>query len=860
MAASRSRKSSSRSKSSRAGAKDSLPRRIGRWVKRLFVFGLVCVFLGAAVAAGGYWYFDRNLPSVEALRTYQPAQVTKVECSDGTVCAEFFRERRTLVDLETLPPHVTQAFVAAEDGGFYSHNGVDWLGLVRAFVKGLRPGARMKGTSTISQQVCKNMLLSSERKVTRKIRELILTPRLEKALTKDQILGLYINQNYYGHGRYGIEEAALFYFGKHARELSVGEAASLAGTVQLPHRINPLTNMKRAKQRQRYVLEQMARNGFITVGVAEREMERPLVLAPKPAEPVGGYYTEEIRRLLVARYGNDAVLEGGLRVRIAMVPKLQALAERAVRHGLEEVDKRQGYRGAVGNIEPANWERLRPLLEARIEDAGRREDQAGAVVDLSALLKESAAGKGGSSEGPPVDPDAEAEDPLQRQADAVEVVPLENDSTLVGYVSAVDDKGKRATIDLVGQRAQVDFSTVAWARPRNVLKWTAEPKKISDVMKVGELVRVKVLEVPREKGAVKVTLHQIPEAQGGLVVIDPRTRHVVALVGGYDFARSSFNRATQAKRQPGSAFKPFIYGAALDSRDFTTISVINDAPEVIRDPWTGKTWKPQNYERDSYEGPMTMREAITASKNTVSVRLIQAVTPEVAIDFARRAGIRSDLPENLTLALGTGEVTMLDLTNGYATLHSQGRYAEPLLLLQVRDANGTILEEHHASFEERIPPATAYLVTSLMQSVVDLGTARAVQRLNRPAAGKTGTANENRDAWFAGYTTEFVSAAWVGFDDHGRLGRAETGGRAALPIWLQFMEGAHEGRPVRDFPIPAGLVFERIDPSTGLLAGEAVPGRIEPFLEGTAPTTQTLPPGQVNPEEFFLQEGRAGGF
>ena len=824
-------------------------------LRRLFVLGLVLLVAGAAVAAGGYWYFDRNLPSVDALRTYQPPQVTKVECGDGSMCAEFFRERRTLVALDTLPPHVTQAFVAAEDGDFYQHAGVDWPGLVRAFVKGLRPGARMRGTSTISQQVCKNMLLGNERKIARKIRELILTPRLEKALTKDQILGLYINQNYYGHGRYGIEEASLFYFGKRARDLSVGEAASLAGTVQLPHRINPLTNMTRAKSRQRYVLGQMARRGFITTGVAEREMERPLILAPAPAPSVGGYYTEEIRRTLVARYGEKAVLEGGLRVRIAMVPELQAAAERAVRAGLEAVDQRQGYAGPLGELSASGWQKLRPLLKQRIEDAGRRKQDAEPVIDLAALVGSELLAKEDAAAGAE-DPDVS--DPLQRQADAVSVVPLEQGLTVVAYVSKVNDKAKTAELDLVGREAKLSFSTVAWARKRGVTKWTPPPKALSEVLSAGHLVRVRVLSPPSRKGPVEVTLDQLPKVQGGLVAINPATRHVVALVGGYDFARSSFNRATQARRQPGSTLKPFLYGAALASGEFTTVSIVNDAPEAIRDPWTGKVWKPQNYEKDSYEGPMTVREALTASKNTVSVRLIQSVTPATAIDFARRAGIQTELPENLTLALGTGEVSMLELTNAFSTLHSLGRYADPLLLLQVRDASGTVLEEHQAAFEERLPPAAAYLTTSLMRSVVELGTAKAVQSLNRPAAGKTGTASEHRDAWFAGYTFDFVSAAWVGFDNHDRLGGGETGGRAALPIWLSFMDAAHKGKAIRDFPIPPGIVFAQIDPSTGLLAGDAVPGRSEPFLEGTAPTAMALPPGQVDPERFFLEDGAGG--
>jgi penicillin-binding protein 1A len=844
----------------------SLAARLGRLAKRLLLLGLAGVVLVLALAAGAYVYFDRDLPSVDALRSYQPPQVTKVTCADGSVCAEFFRERRTLVRIEDLPPHVKNAFLAAEDAAFYQHEGLDYVGMTRALVKALRPGSRLQGASTITQQVCKNLLLTSERKLGRKARELILTPRLEKALTKDQILNLYVNQIYFGNGRYGVEEAALFYFGKHAKDLSVGEAASLAGTVQLPHRINPLTNVVKAKKRQEYVLGQMARQGFVPAAVVERELKKPLTLAPRPPEPVGGYYAEEMRRTLIARYGEKAVLDGGLRVSIAMDPRLQRAAEKAVREGLEAVDRRQGYRGASGQLPLEEYQRVRGLLETRVAEAGKRQKDAQVVADLAHLAEPLPEGKVQEGAEEVRLPGAEEEaggEPLpsaeEVRARGVALRPLAEGMSLVAYVTQVDDRGKLARLDLVTRSAEMPFSSVTWARKRGVGKWTPEPKAVSDVVKVGDLVRVRVLAAPPAPAPLQVTLDQVPEVQGGLVVIDPASRAVVAMVGGYDFERSAFNRATQARRQPGSSFKPFLYGAALASGQFTPITVVNDAPEAIRDEWTGKVWKPQNYEKDSYEGPMTLREALTKSKNTVSVRLIQAVTPPVAIDFARRAGIRSELPQNLTLALGTGEVQMLEIANAYATLHSLGRHAEPLTLLSVRAADGKVLEEHQAAFTEALPPAAAFLATSLMQSVVEEGTATAVKSLHRAAAGKTGTASEYRDAWFSGYTADYVASAWVGFDSHESLGRGETGGKAALPIWLSFMQVAHEGKPARDFEVPSGVVFAQIDPSTGLLAGDAVPGRPEPFLDGTAPTAAALPPGQVDPSRLFLDEGRRGG-
>ncbi|XXF80242.1 PBP1A family penicillin-binding protein [Myxococcaceae bacterium GXIMD 01537] len=843
--------------------------RIWRWTKLLALVALGGILLAAVAVGVGYAYFSRDLPSVETLRTYQLPQVTKVSCADGKVCAEFFRERnrRTVVRIEDMPRHVRDAFLAAEDADFYKHEGIDFFGIVRAALKNSIPGTRKSGASTITQQVVKNMLLTPERSLSRKIREWILTPRVEEALTKDQILNLYVNQIYYGQDRYGIEEAALYYFGKHTRDLGIGEAAVLAGTPQSPHRINPVTNIVKAKARQRHVLNQMANQGFLPRHVVDAEMEKPIVLAPRPPEPAGPYYTEEIRRQLIARYGEKLVLEGGLRVDIALDPRLQRVADEAVRDGLEAVDRRQGYRGPLGAMEAARFDGLKKLVARRIEEAGRRQKDAEFVADLAPL----------ASAGPEPEPTSAADDGAEEQqrpdltrdedeseelppsadqelAGSVRLLPLKEDLRLAGYVTQVDDAKKIARVDLVGRTAEIPFASVTWARR----KGKAAPARMSDVLKPGDLVRVRVLKAPPAPALVEATLDQVPLAQGGLVVLNPENRHVVALVGGYDFRRSSFNRATQAKRQPGSSFKPFIYAAALGSGRFTPLSTVNDAPEAIRDPYTGKQWKPKNYD-GKFEGPMTLRQALTKSKNTVSVRLIEAITPATAIDFARRAGIRSAMPENLTLALGTGEVTMLEEANAYATLQANGRYAEPLMILRVMDAKGTVLEEHTPAFEETLPPAVAYLTVSLMRSVVEEGTATAVRQLNRPAAGKTGTTNESKDTWFSGFTADFVASAWVGFDDNSPLGSSETGGRAALPIWLDFMKAAHEGLPARDFEVPAGVVEVRIDPATGLLAGNAVPGRLEPFLEGTAPTQEAPPPGQANTTDFFLEDGRKRG-
>ncbi|MFO0596584.1 MAG: PBP1A family penicillin-binding protein [Myxococcaceae bacterium] len=832
--------------------------RLWKWIKRLLVLavlGVVAVVVACAVA---YAVYSRDLPNVEELHAWRPPQVTKVTCRDGSTCAEFYLQRRTWVDINTLPKHVRDAFLAAEDADFYSHQGLDYLGILRSAVKNLRPGGMKSGASTISQQTCRQLLLTQERTLARKIREWILTPRMEAALTKDEILNLYVNTIYFGHNRYGVEEASLFYFGKHAKDLSIGEAAVIAGTVQLPHRINPVTNIVKAKKRQRYVLGQLASHGFVPADVIAKELEKPIVLGPRPPNQVGASYAEEVRKILVARYGDKAVLEGGLRVQIAMDPALQLAAENSVRAGLEAVDRRQGYRGPLGHVEAERFEALRSLLEKRLSEAGKRKPDERFVADLTVLkdLKPPDVEEGADPLADPeeqLEPDEPVANDDERLARAITVRTLADGTETVAWVVSVDDAKGNATLDLVGAKAQLEFAAHKWARRRDGTKVGTPPTKMSEVVAPGDLVRVRLGPALPASQTLSAQLAQIPLIQGALTAIDPADRTVVALVGGYDFSLSAFNRATQAHRQPGSSFKPFLYATAMESTKFNPVSIVNDAPEAIRDPYTGKLWKPQNYEKSAFEGPITVRKALTLSKNTVSVRLIEAVGPDAVIAFAQKAGIKSPLPQNLTLALGTGEVSQLEIANAYATLQTNGQYADPVMVIRVADGKGKVLEERHAAPEQVLNPAVAFLATSLMRSVVEEGTATAVLELNRPAAGKTGTAQEFRDAWFTGYTADYVASAWVGFDDHEPIGPGETGGKAALPIWLGFMRVAEQGKPSRDFTPPEGVKQVRIDPRTGKLAGTAVPGRNEWFLEGTEPTEETR---AVDPNDFLLNDGR----
>lgn len=867
------------------------PRRGGpwRWVKRLLLLAVAAVLLAAASVAAIFASYDHDLPRFDALTDYHPRQVSKVYCSEGTLCGEFFHERRTVIGKEEIPELMKKAVISAEDASFYSHAGLDYRHIAIALVKDALHLGKMAGASTITQQVVKTFLLSPERKLSRKVKEAILARRLEKNLSKEEILALYLNQIYFGHDRYGIEEAAQYYFGHTARKLSLGEAAMLAGIPQSPNRLNPVTDPAAAKLRQTYVLQQMAKNGYITAAAAAAEIKKPLQLAPRVPAPVGPYYLEEVRKELERTYGPDRLYEGGLAIQIAMDPKLQRAAELAVDKGLRELDKRQGYRGPLAHLgtAPLPLEATGPAPRpvATDEEADSPEDEDNDTRPVPAPSATAAAKAPAPAPGAPLLPASAAlrtllSDRLQKGiprepgsrvvwdlsgvspdlaarglktvATWTRVRVLEPGIRVGGVVESVADKEGTARVDLGTATALLRFEDLRWARPFNPTSHTPRPTN-SSVLSPGDIVRVELGEVPKDpKAPLPAKLEQEPEVQGALVALDPLSRNVLALVGGSDFAVSKFDRATQAHRQPGSSFKPFVWAAAFSTPKYTPATLVNDAPELIRDPWTGKEWKPVNFERDAFDGPMTLRKALAESKNTIAVRLIEELTPDPVIDMARRAGITSPIPQNLTIALGTAEVTPLEHANAYATLAAGGKRADPILLLKVTDHSGAVLESHTAQLQETIPAGVAFLTTAVMESVITEGTGARAQALGRPAAGKTGTAQDQRDAWFAGYTPDLVAVSWTGFDNHDRLGREETGAHAALPAWLAFMQAAVKERPVLDFAPPPGVIQVRVDPKSGLLAPDDSTGRMEYFLDGTQPKETAAPANQANPTDLFF--------
>ncbi|HUL58794.1 MAG TPA: transglycosylase domain-containing protein [Anaeromyxobacteraceae bacterium] len=869
-----------------------------------------------AVLAGGVTLFawTRELPAFDRLADYRPLVSTRVYGIDGTEVFQFARERRTVIPLADLPDILKKAVLAAEDARFYQHEGVNYLAIARCAVKGLFRGGVACGGSTITQQVVKTFLLQSDWRVKRKVKELFLAPKLEQNLSKDEILYLYLNQIYFGHQRYGIAEAARFYFAKDPKQLTLGEAAMIAGLVQSPMRWSPVNHPVRAKDRQKYVLRRMQEEGFITQAQHDAEVARPVAVRPPEADPPGAWYADAIRKVLDEKYGAERVETDGLRVDVAMDPMMQRYAEAALEADLRAVDKRQGFRGPLLHLDPKQLEAARPIWRDKLQGAEARPGEV-LVWDLRAVNPGD------------IEPGDEDEKGVRRM---LRIRPLEAGEVYAAVVERVDDAS--ASLDLGSVRGLLPLADVAWARKWNPTAATASPKKMSSVVQAGDVVLVRVMQgkiaperAAREGKPVPLSLEQVPKVQGALVALDPVNRGVRALVGGYDFATSQFNRALQARRQPGSSFKPFVWGAAIESRRFTPATVVYDTPDVYRDKWTGKEWKPKNFERDEFDGAMLLEAALAHSKNTVSVKLVDALGVDEVIAFARRMGISSDLPRNLTLALGTGEVYPIELVNAYATIAAHGKAAPPVLILRVRDRDGQLLDEWKPETATAAPappdtsggppaaaggatetanpnptatptataipaadpaataaadappspppgvadaaappfaipdsgtrPDVAFVLSGMMREVIEYGTGAAAKALARPAAAKTGTAQEHRDAWFVGFTPDLVAGVWVGFDDHAPLGPRETGAGAALPAWLSFMQAAVGGRQASDFTAPAGVEFARIDRATGLVAPS---GRADaafvPFLAGTAPTSVSSEHPGSAPQNFFMDD------
>ena len=756
----------------------------------LFIFSL----LSAVAALGGllwvFWTWGQDLPDYSQLAKYEPPVATRIYAGNGALLAEFATQKRLFVPVKAMPPQLIHAFLSAEDKSFYSHPGVDPVALVRASltnVAALGSGRRPIGASTITQQVAKNFLLTNELSLDRKIKEAILAIRMERAFTKHQILALYLNEIYLGYGSYGVAAAALNYFDKALDRLELHEIAYLAALPKAPSNYHPVRRTKAAIGRRNWVLEQMRENGYISAEQAELAKSQPLSVEKTSGSDNANapYFTEEVRRQLADIYGSTALYEGGLSVRTTLDPDLQLKAQRALREGLEALDRRQGWRGPLARL-------------------------------------------GAST---PVD------DQLQTLTDQL---PAERFAALV---TQVDDK--QAQIYVQGQSAVIPFALAAWAYPPRRPDGVRPPKitSLKQALSVDDIV---IVQRPEEAPDLLkdnpvlgegnlYALGQRPSVEGAIVALDPHTGRLLALSGGYDFRVSEFNRATQARRQPGSAFKPFVYLAALD-QGYTPTTRILDAPLVV-DQGPGKPkWKPANYTKRFY-GPSIMRVGIEKSRNLMTARLAMAVGMPAVQDYARKFGINADLPPFLSMSLGAGETTLLRLTAAYGQLVNGGRKIDISLIDRIQDRFGQTIMRHDKRDcsacdapvgwdnqqvpaltdlrEQLTDPASAYQMVSMLEGVITRGTGRRIADAGLVVAGKTGTTNDNTNAWFIGFSPDLVAGVYVGYDTPRPLGKRETGSTAAVPIFKQFMVDALAEQPLIPFRRPGGITLVPVHAETG---------------------------------------------
>jgi len=770
---------------------------------------LVLLAISLLTAAGSYFYFTRDLPPLDSLQDYNPNLVTNVWSRDGQLIGEFYIERRVVVPIEKMPKHLIKAFLAAEDSRFFEHEGINYASIFRALYKNILAGKVVQGGSTITQQVAKSFFLSPERKISRKIREALMAYRIEKNLNKDEILNLYLNQIYFGNGNYGVQTASEAYFGKNVEDLDIAESALLAGLPKAPSKYSPFANFSLSKRRQEFIIDRMVEEKFISREQGDKAIKEELVIKPRTVDSlwVGPYFTEHVRRYLEDKYGTKILYRRGLNVYTTLDVDMQRAANEAVAEGLTEYDRRRGYRGPVEKLQ------TKEEIEA-----------------FKATIDKSLGGKG-----------------------------LAEGVTYRAVVTELPEKKTAVAVDIGSLHGVVRPPDINWTtRLYNPTKDPDGGKKadVKTVYHPGDVIEVQIKGLPDGKTGV-YPLKVVEEllAQASLLALDPATGSIRAMVGGADFDKSQFNRTVQALRQPGSAFKPIIYTAALD-RDYTPATIVIDSPIVFDEvkqeqekltpapqpapdaqtvPEEEPKWRPRNYD-EQFKGPTTVREALAKSRNIITIKILKDIGVNQAVKYARMLGVKSPLAKDLSLALGSSALTLMEMTNVFATFDNMGVRTEPMFITKITDRDGRVLEENKPFTTSVISPQTAYIITSLLQGVVEHGTGFRAKALGRPAAGKTGTTNNLNDAWFIGYVPGLTAGAWLGYDDEKPLGYHETGSRAALPIWLKFMQKSLADKPVEGFTAPDGLEFTKIDPKNGLLASPTTENPVfEVFKEGTAP-------------------------
>ncbi|MDB5509947.1 MAG: penicillin-binding protein family [Hyphomicrobiales bacterium] len=781
-------------------------RLIARFFGFVFATGAILFVLGAAAVAGLVWHYQQDLPDYTQLKNYEPPVMTRVHANDGSLVAEYARERRLYLPSSAIPPLIKQAFISAEDKNFYTHNGVDPEGIARAVVVLVQGSKRVQGASTITQQVAKNFLLGNERSFDRKIREALLAFRIESAYSKDRILELYLNEIFLGLGNYGIAAAALNYYGKSVHELTLSEAAYLAALPKGPNNYHPFRYREAAIGRRNYVLDRMVDNGYVTREAADRAKTEQLNVNPRVLSPnsyAAGYFAEEVRRELLDRYGEKKLYEGGLSVRTTLDPKMQLWARKSLVDGLVRYDEARGFRGAMRSIDIS-------------------QDWGPALADVPALG---------------------------------DVQPWR-----LAVVLEVGDSSARIGIQPPRERSgEVSRERVTGTLPAEGVRWTR--KSLKAALQPGDVIYVE----PTDQRATQYRLRQIPDISGAIVAMDPYTGRVFAMVGGFSYDQSEFNRATQALRQPGSSFKPFVYATALDN-GYTPSSVVMDAPIEVDQGGGLGVWRPENYDGKS-SGAHTLRYGIEHSKNLMTVRLARDVGMPLIAEYAKRFGVYEDMLPVLSMSLGAGETTVLKMTSAYSMFANGGKRIKPTLVDRIQDRWGQTIFRHDERVcqgcnapqwanqneprlidkrEQVLDPLTAYQITSMMEGVVQRGTAQVVKEVGRHIAGKTGTTNEAKDVWFVGFSPDLAVGVFMGYDRPRSLGNSATAGQYAAPIFRDFMKVALKDKADVPFRVPPGIKLISIDARSGLRSAGG--GTIlEAFKPGTSPPDSYSVIGDASP-------------
>ena len=812
-----------------------------RFLGFLFAAGTVVFLVGVTAVAGAIWHFSKDLPDYSQLQDYEPPVMTRVHATDGSLLGEYAKERRLYLPIQAVPKLVINAFLAAEDKNFYEHGGIDYSGMLRAallYAQNYGSNRRPQGASTITQQVAKNFLLNNEVSFTRKIKEALLAIRIERAYSKDKILELYLNEIYLGLGTYGVAAASLVYFDKSANELTIAEASYLASLPKAPAALHPVRNRDRAIERRNYVIDRLLENGWIKQADADKARKEALNVTSRSNAAAhifaGEYFAEEVRRDIFERYGEKKLYEGGLSVRTTLDPKIQLMARKTMVAGLVKYDEEQGWRGPVSKLDISG-------------DWGVKLADVKSLSDISPW----------------------------RMAVVLET---SDQSARIGFQPGHELGGG---VSKERQTGLVTLDGVKWAKTAAGPQRGKAPSAVSQVLAPGDVIYVDPLYREGNPVEGQYRLEQIPEVSGAMVVMDPWTGRVLAMVGGFSFDQSQFNRATQAYRQPGSSFKPIVYSAALDN-GYTPSTVVIDAPIEIDQGQGAGVWRPENFSSGKYNGPTTLRNALRLSLNTVTVRLAQDIGMPLISEYARRFGVYDELPNYLSYALGAGETTALRMVTAYSMIANGGRRVKPTLIDRIQDRYSHTIFKHDAREcrgcdapggwknqnepqlvdrrEQVLDAMTAYQVTSLMEGVVQNGTGTALKEVGKPIAGKTGTTNEAKDAWFIGFSPDIVVGIYMGYDKPRPLGRgnAATGGHLAAPIARDFMKLALADKPPTPFKIPAGIKLIRVDAKSGMRVGPGDSGRgviLEAFKPGTAPPDSYSVIGVADADRAIMPQG-----